>query len=611
VKKVYLYIVFLLIVNSVVLLAQNALLGPETSNWYFGENAGISFDILQKTPEAAKGSLITEEGCASVSDSEGNLLFYASGETIWNRNHNVMKNGNYLPGGHSSTQAVLILQKPGQNDVFYVLNTQNLGGTLSYSIVDLNADNGLGEVVSRNNIVADNIGEKLSAVYHSNDYDVWILTKDKNAHIFRAFLLNQSGIQAVSVDSYIDLNFDLGHKYSSMGYLNFSSKGDKLACASYSGSQIELYDFDKSTGKVSNPIILKVGGKFNTYGVCFSPDASKLYASYYDYDAFLVQYDLANYDSISINDSRKIIAEYHDGYAIGAIQAGPDEKLYISRYKNDYLAVVNKPNEIAAYCEYDSNGVYLDGNKSRLGLPNFTYVNRYSKSVPDPNYHNILFEVKNFEGKPGEVHHKIQIFGKVLNQSIPVNNKTFNAKLEFEAASFLPMQLSSMRTNTIDNGKRAIRFEVEGVTLDTLSRLLYEIPGTVMLGNRELNQISLTEPDMGDTSYKFFIRNVWLRINDVCMTSYRKVTADFTNLNILNVPVDDILTLSFRAGEAGDYHYRIYSSAGEIVQSGQFGVQREHTNVETEIDISRLYSGYFIIEVRYLEQTLNSSFIKL
>ena len=56
------------------IVAQN-----EASNWYFGNNAGINFNTNTNAVSAlTDGLLVTEEGCTSISDSDGNLLFYTN-----------------------------------------------------------------------------------------------------------------------------------------------------------------------------------------------------------------------------------------------------------------------------------------------------------------------------------------------------------------------------------------------------------------------------------------------------------------------------------------------------------------------------------------------------
>jgi len=47
----------------------------EANIWYFGQNAGIDFN--SGSPVAlTNGQLVTDEGCATISNSSGQLLFY-------------------------------------------------------------------------------------------------------------------------------------------------------------------------------------------------------------------------------------------------------------------------------------------------------------------------------------------------------------------------------------------------------------------------------------------------------------------------------------------------------------------------------------------------------
>jgi len=63
----------------------------EANIWYFGENAGLDFN--SGVPVALlDGQLNTREGCATISDKNGNLLFYTDGITVWNRSHKIMQN---------------------------------------------------------------------------------------------------------------------------------------------------------------------------------------------------------------------------------------------------------------------------------------------------------------------------------------------------------------------------------------------------------------------------------------------------------------------------------------------------------------------------------------
>ncbi len=97
----------------------------EASNWYFGGNAGIHFDSNGNVTALTDGKLNTLEGCATISDTNGVLLFYTDGRTIYDRNHTIMPNGNYgagtgLFGDPSSTQSAIIVPKPDYPNIYYI-----------------------------------------------------------------------------------------------------------------------------------------------------------------------------------------------------------------------------------------------------------------------------------------------------------------------------------------------------------------------------------------------------------------------------------------------------------------------------------------------------------
>jgi len=89
----------------------------EANNWYFGYNAGLTFS--SNPPSALlDGQLNTAEGCATISDAQGNLLFYTDGMKVYNKNHQVMPNGTGLLGHNSGTQSGVIVPKPGSTTNF-------------------------------------------------------------------------------------------------------------------------------------------------------------------------------------------------------------------------------------------------------------------------------------------------------------------------------------------------------------------------------------------------------------------------------------------------------------------------------------------------------------
>jgi hypothetical protein len=164
-----------------------------------------------------------------------------------------------------------------------------------------------------------------------------------------------------------------------------------LGVASYIIPILEIFDFDNSTGTVSNPLTIYYNGVPNIVGpwsLSFSPDNSKLYAvpSTLSGDScYLYQYDLSSGVPSVISASQQLIAlsiSSSSTNELGALQMGPDGKIYISRLLSDTLAVIKNPNSLGLGCNFQFNsGIVLPG--STLGkFRNLPSKNGYQPHFP-------------------------------------------------------------------------------------------------------------------------------------------------------------------------------------------------------------------------------------
>jgi hypothetical protein len=365
-------------------ISAHAQLGKGAWHWQFGDSCALDFS--SGAPVATKSSLDVVEGTASISDKNtGQLLFYTDGTSVWDKNNNQMPNGFGMYGGYgTSTQAALIIPLPGSSTIYYLI-TADQGGYrpqpmhgINYSIVDMSLNGGLGDVTIKNNpLVPPPAGEKLVGVKHCNGNDYWVITHPFTGNSFNVYLLNSSGLNTVPIISNVgtpeDSLFD--GFYPTIGYLKASSNGRKLALAIYDMQIFEIYDFNSSTGVVSNPITIHYSNPLESpYGVCFSPDNSKVYVSL-DNAALIYQYDLSSNIPSNIIASETAIATHIP--APEGMQLGPDGKIYVSLYYVDSnsvnsLSVINNPNNLGTSCNFQLYAVPLaSGSHSKLGLPNF------------------------------------------------------------------------------------------------------------------------------------------------------------------------------------------------------------------------------------------------
>jgi len=367
----------------------------QAANWYFGYGASVKFDVASGTVSSlGGGALSTNEGSASISDENGNLLFYTDGSVVFNRNHQVMQNGSGLFGDNSSTQSAIIVPKPDDVNIYYVFTVDNnLDGNnygLNYSVVDMSLASGLGRVTSKNVNLLEYCSEKISAVLKDCvTKSIWVVTlasedgRQGDINSYHAFEVNNSGVSNTSVVS----KFDNLYITDERGYLKLSPDGNVLASANVQNG-LYIYDFDSATGIVSNQQRLTLNRTTQKpYGIEFSPNSQLLYVhssnDFFDpsnpqesnnplnHRSALSQFDLTAPDI----QASKFTVDDRALYR-GALQLGPNGKIYralSATYSQGlpYLGVINSPNNVGAACNYQHNAVNLGPNNSSQGLPPF------------------------------------------------------------------------------------------------------------------------------------------------------------------------------------------------------------------------------------------------
>ncbi len=366
------------------LLLSNFVFSQKQNNeWRFGRGFGISFNSIPAV--AVSGSVIsTPEGSASVADKNtGNLLFYTDGVTVWNAQNQVMPNGTGLLGGAtlSSTTAAVIIPKPGSSTQFYIvtIDEQASNNGICYSIVDMTLLGGLGDVVaSQKNIrLFQTNSEKIEVVPAANRQDYWVVTHDNPGNTFYAFLLTSTGFQTTPIASTIGATHGNGS-----GHIKINKQFNKLACGGQFNRTMELFDFNNSTGVVSNPVEWNLTTTMQNfspliYGVEFSPNGKVLYINNLN---IIVQYDITQSSPSAIQNSAYQLAPA--GFEQPAsLQLGPDGKIYCN---TGSIYAINCPNKLGANCGYQLTNFSGGG----YGLPKWVY---YADELPQVANNNIIF----------------------------------------------------------------------------------------------------------------------------------------------------------------------------------------------------------------------------
>ncbi len=318
----------------------------------------------------------------SLSDSSGNVLSYTNGVHIGNAAWEIMENGDYLTDaleavGAINSQWVLALPLPGNpRKQIYFYENEGYSSALSFhakrllhGMIDLSQNSGLGKVVSRDVLVIEDtlaVG-KINAVKHANGRDWWVVVNEKNANRFYRFLVGPNGIQSLGgQEAGIPVIDGVGQSV-------FSPNGRHYAVyntvSSTLGAYIDLYDFDRCTGLLSNH--KQFHFETNGFGgVAISPNSKFLYVNK---RTVAYQYDL---EAPDIWASRKLIATY-DGFldpfstTFYLMQLAPDGKIYACATGGvKSLHVIHSPDEPGAGCQYQQHGIALPTYNS-FSIPTF------------------------------------------------------------------------------------------------------------------------------------------------------------------------------------------------------------------------------------------------
>lgn len=326
--------------------------------WYFGAQSGLDFNLNPGSPTipSATGNsvMIADEGCSSICDDNGRLLFYTNGVNVYNRNHVLMLNGSSIGGNISAFQSSIIVPYPGNPNLYYIFTADAIENFYAngyrYSLVDMTGDNGNGAVTSKNNMLIAPGTERLAACRHANGVDVWIITNDNESNTFRAWLVSCSGIQASVVVSSVGEIMNQ-HETMGVGAIRISPDGKQICQTHFPDLTVpggynffQVFDFDNLTGIISNPKKIFVPGSSYINGE-YSPNSQLFYAVKLNgVDQF--QTKLPSAANII---SSKISLQSSNG--IFGAQLAPDGNIYMSP-TGLTLDVINNPDIAGTGCNY-------------------------------------------------------------------------------------------------------------------------------------------------------------------------------------------------------------------------------------------------------------------
>jgi gliding motility-associated-like protein len=289
---------------------------------------------------------------------------------------------------NSSTQGALIVPFPEDNQRYYLFTLEELEALslspvvdngLRYSVVDMALNGGLGDVqvATMNTPLATDLTEKLIVIRSAEIQGFWVIAHKKNANEFLAWKIDACGVIAQPVVSTVGSFFTsvpIGANEAWSGAMDASPDGNRIGMPIDWSDRIEFFDFNKTTGVVSNLLTVNVTddsspGFLRKYGACFSPDGSKFY--YTNFNS-VYQLNLSTYTSAAIASSNTLIYSpilEPNGYPSSQIEQAPNNKLYVAIGNAERLDEISNPNSLGLGCDYVTNAVSFGPATCQLALP--------------------------------------------------------------------------------------------------------------------------------------------------------------------------------------------------------------------------------------------------
>ena len=336
---------------------------------------------------------------SSMSNSDGDLIFYSNGCFIENKENEVLLGGeSILPGqftdsgscevsGYTIINATVSLPAPCHEDLYYVFNLDFFRDLLDpdgsivstgllYNVIDIDRDGGNGEVIVNNEFAFQDtlkIGA-IAATRHANGRDWWIVVQEfSSGGCFYSVLLNENGLQE-PVKSCTGFSW-----VSGTGVAKFSPDGDYYALSNFQNG-LNVFYFDNSSGVLKlKETVEFVDEYFPRHGgLSISPNSKFVYISAGDK---LFQYQI---DASIVADTKELVAVW-DGtfnpqstrFSLSAL--APDGRIYIATPASSYsLSVIEDPDKKGTACNVNQHSLELPVNNS-TSVPN----NPYYGAEPD------------------------------------------------------------------------------------------------------------------------------------------------------------------------------------------------------------------------------------
>lgn len=394
-------------------------------HWTFGEHCHIRFPNGGNPVVENDHAFTTHEGCATISDSYGNLLFYTDGVKLYDPANSPVTAPD-LGGSWSSSHSAIIVPPAGGGSSYHVFTMRawDIGpvGPLSHSTFGVGGGGVslLSPPTKLTTLGPPLASERLAAVPHRDCGKYWVIAMDggtpskKSADDIKWLndkdLLDRKAvgktqaagtpppppaapgkIYAILVDSDSAPTTQTVTAYpfpiSAAYCCKISPDGSMLAVAS--DHTVDLLRFDRATGAFTGHSQLTgFSGTNRAYGVEFSPSSRYLYVSVV-LPGEIYRHDIQGSSGATtpkglldlVGTTTTLV---HSKYRIGALQLGPNGKIYGVKVMQPTLLEIADPDHPSpGSVQFNVDAVKAGGGKLELNKKGILGLPTFARITPD------------------------------------------------------------------------------------------------------------------------------------------------------------------------------------------------------------------------------------
>jgi len=388
-------------------------------NTYGMAKLDIPSDMDTIIHEVLTTKYIASNSNICMSDSVGHFIFASNGLKVYDRNYNVMTNGDSIsfPDQYSDfnahlgatidysyyTKSTNAIPLPGKKDEYIFFHTTiyiddlfRYQYALRYTRIDMKIDDGL--VIEKNVLLSPNTTQLPLLIKHGNGIDWWLITAHGRSNTFYSYLINNDGIVGpMSMQVGTEMDSNLWYK-GTYDFHDLKSSTDGSIILSQKENFFDLFSFDRCAGildylrKIDQSNIADnriIGGSE------ISPSADYYYYSqgrnFFQVDLKATENPIVKLGHITSLSTPHIsfIRIINDKFILGTYRV---ENIVLP-----YLALISEPDLPGPSCQLNLNMFYEFPIQSPVGIfgqipsiPNYRLGN--VENYSDENCKNVFFD---------------------------------------------------------------------------------------------------------------------------------------------------------------------------------------------------------------------------